>query len=171
MNFYGILMVATGHRRDLITEFVTILLCLIFILFLSFSGCVRPDAGFTFRPEAFGVLPNVCADESTSQVTMSVGDTMQVSYPWSPEDGRFWRVTVTDGLFVSGDRYLPHPPDIPVEMSGTREWMVQAVSPGTHIFIGNLRSRATTVQNKDIIQNKITVTIKENEKNLSSGLI
>ena len=42
---------------------------------------------------------------------------MLVSYPWTPEDGRFWRVGVTDGLFVSGDRYIPYPSDMPVEVT------------------------------------------------------
>lgn len=159
-------MIIPEHGRNQKPEIMPIIFCLLVIMFLFISGCVRPDTGFTVRPESFRQLPDVSANESTSEVTMAVGDTMLVSYPWTPEDGRYWRVSVTEGLFVTGDRYTPFPPGIPVEISGTREWMVRATSPGIQTFVGNLRPRATS-WNQETIQQKITVTVLD-EKNKST---
>ena len=159
-------MIIPEHGRNQKPEIMPIIFCLLVIMFLFISGCVRPDTGFTVRPESFRQLPDVYANESTSEVTMAVGDTMLVSYPWTPEDGRYWRVSVTEGLFVTGDRYTPFPPGIPVEISGTREWMVRATSPGIQTFVGNLRPRATS-WNQETIQQKITVTVLD-EKNKST---
>jgi predicted secreted protein len=164
---FTILMATAGHRWSRVNVSALILLYLVFIVLLLSSGCVRHDAGFVVRPEAFLDIPDIYADEATSHVTMSVGDTMLVSYPWTPEDGRFWRVGVTDGLFVSGDRYIPYPSDMPVEVTGTREWMVRAVYPGDHTFIGNLRPR-TASWNQDSIQQVINVKIRDDGKNMGA---
>ncbi len=108
-------------------------------MILCLSGCVRPEAGFTVRPESFRQPPDVYANESTSDVILSVGDTMMVSYPWTPEDGRYWRISVTEGLFVTGDRYTTFP-------------------PGIQTFVGYLRPRNLS-WNLETIQHKITVTV------------
>jgi hypothetical protein len=110
------LMIIPEHGPGQRRKVFLILLCLIVMMLLCVSGCVRSDTGFTVRPEAFQSPPDLYADMNTTQVTMSVGDTMLVSYPWTPEDGRYWRVSVTEGLFVTGDRYVPFPADMPVEV-------------------------------------------------------
>lgn len=135
-------------------------LLLEFVLFVFLSGCVQSNTGYTIKPEAFEVSPDVYADEMTREITMPLHGTMLVSYPWSPEDGRYWRVGVTEGLYVTGDRYVPSPADIPVEVSGTREWMVKAIAPGENTFIGTLRPRGNS-WNQEIVQLKIDVLITE----------
>jgi len=152
-------MIKPEYRRYQKPVKAPIIICLLVIMALCLSGCARPDAGFTVRLESFRQPPDVYANESTSEVILSVGDTMMVSYPWTPEDGRYWRVSVTEGLFVIGDRYTPFPPGIPVEVSGTREWMVRATSPGIQTFVGYLRPRNTS-WNQETIQYKITVTVQ-----------
>lgn len=130
------------------------------ILFLFLSGCVHQNSGFTVKPEVFESVPDVIADEHTVKVILPLQGTMRVSYPWTPEDGRYWRVSVTEGLFVTGDRYIPYPPDLPVDVSGTREWMVKAISPGAQRFIGYLRPR-TGSWNQEIVQQNISVLVIE----------
>lgn len=161
-------MIISGHGPGQRRKVFLILLCLIVMMLLCLSGCVRPDTGFTVLPEAFRSPPDVYADMNTTQVTMSVGDTMLVSYPWTPEDGRYWRVSVTEGLFVTGDRYIPFPADMPVEVTGMREWMVRATSPGTQTFIGSLRPRATS-WNQESMQRKIMVTMMDDEQGTPAG--
>ena len=139
-----------------------ITLLLIIILLCSISGCVQQNTGFVVKPAAFVVNPDILADENTSEVTMPLQGTMLVSFPWTPEDGRYWRVSVTEGLFVTGDRYIPYPPDIPVDVSGEREWMVKAISPGTQTFIGNLRPR-TGSWNQEVVQKQIVVHVRDRE--------
>lgn len=134
----------------------------IVVIFILFSGCVKPYTGFIVKPQSFEVTPEVFADENTEDVTMHLNGTMLVSYPWTPEEGRFWRVSVTNGLFVTGDRYIPYPGDVPTEVSGAREWMVQAISPGPQTFVATLRPRANS-WNQNIIQYKITVFVIDNQ--------
>jgi len=132
-------MIMPEYRWYLKTVKTPILIYLLLIMILCLSGCVRPEAGFTVRPESFRQPPDVYANESTSDVILSVGDTMMVSYPWTPEDGRYWRVSVTEGLFVTGDRYTTFP-------------------PGIQTFVGYLRPRNLS-WNLETIQHKITVTV------------
>ena len=70
---FTILMTTAGHRWNQVTISALILLYLAFIVLLLSSGCVRHDAGFIVRPEAFLDIPDIYADEATSHVTMSVG--------------------------------------------------------------------------------------------------
>lgn len=128
------------------------------IFFLISSGCVQTNTGYTIRPEAFTNPPDIYADENSMQVTLPLNGTMLVSYPWTPEDGRYWRISVTSGLFVTGDRYVPYPPDMPVAVSGTRQWMVKAIAPGDHMFMGNLQPR-TTSWNQEIVQQRLNVIV------------
>ncbi len=162
------LMIISKRRPGQRRKDYLLLLSLFVMMLLCVSGCVRPDTGFTVHPEAFSAPPDVYADMNTTQVSMSVGETMLVSYPWTPEDGRYWRVSVTEWLYVTGDRYIPFPIDMPVEVSGMREWMVRATSPGTQTFIGNLRPRATS-WNQESVQRKIMVTVMNNEQGKSAG--
>lgn len=135
---------------------ITVLFHIVAIILLS--GCVQSNPGFTVKPEAFDTIPAVYADESTTEVTLALNSTLLVTFPWTPEDGRYWRVSVTEGLFVTGDRYVPYPADVPVEVTGKREWMVKAISPGVQSFVGTLRPRAHS-WNQDSLQYQITVNI------------
>ncbi|NLV27722.1 MAG: protease inhibitor I42 family protein [Methanomicrobiales archaeon] len=138
----------------------SILLILFLVIAIFLTGCVRSNTGYTIRPEAFESPPEVIADLNTQEISLPLNESMLVRYPWTPEDGRYWRVSVTSGLFVAGDRYIPHPPDIPVVESGTREWMVKVISPGKQSFVATLRPRANA-WNQEIIQNTITVFVTE----------
>jgi predicted secreted protein len=136
------------------------MLCLTIIIFFFLSGCVKPDTGFVVKPQAFSSPPDLYANETTTDVAMYLNDSMLVSFPWTPENGRLWRISVTEGLFVTGDRYIPYPPEIPVEESGSREWMVKAISPGSQMFIGTIRPRGNS-WDQETVQKKIAVLVSD----------
>ena len=137
-----------------------ILYIMVFTLFTLtlITGCTSVNQGWTIKPESFMTAPDSTADEMTREVTIYLNQTMLVSYPWSPEDGRYYRVSVTNGLFIVGDRYIPYTDPVPVTYSGVREWMVKAIEPGEHRFISHLRPRATS-WNQEIEVRTVDVTV------------
>lgn len=146
-----------GPKNCSKTDILYTMLLILFFLTIT-TGCTSINQGWTIRPESFMTPPDSIADEMTSEVTMYLNQTMRVSYPWSPEDGRYYRVSVTNGLFIVGDRYIPYTDSVPVVYSGVREWMVKAIEPGEHRFMSRLIPR-TTAWNQEIEVRTIDVTI------------
>ena len=114
-------------------------LVIIIILSILFTGCQHKDKNWTVHPVSFDSPPDMIADGNTTDIQLALNHSMLVSYSWSPEEGRYWRISVTEGLFVSGDRFISYPDDIPVAETGVRQWMVRAIAPGNHTFYANIR--------------------------------
>ena len=146
-----------GFNKRSKSNLLYIILLTLFIFTIT-TGCTSINQGWTIRPESFMPPPDSFADEMTGEVTMFLNQTMLVSYPWSPEDGRYYRVSVTNGLFIVGDRYIPYSDPGPVVYSGVREWVVKAIEPGEHRFISYLRPRATS-WNQEIEVRSVDVTV------------
>lgn len=156
-----ILIKVNGSIPDSVKRSKLVILYIIVLLLFFFTitaGCTSINQGWTIRPESFITPPDSSADEMTSEVTLYLNQTMRVTYPWSPEDGRYYRVSVTNGLFIVGDRYIPYTDPVPVVYSGVREWMVKAIEPGEHRFMSRLIPR-TTAWNQEIEVRTIDVTI------------
>jgi inhibitor of cysteine peptidase len=67
--------------------------------------------------------------DSGSMVAIKKGETFMVVLPENPSTGYSWNMTVSDGLKVMDDRYIPPAQQVPGR-GGQHEWTIKAVKPG-----------------------------------------
>jgi inhibitor of cysteine peptidase len=67
--------------------------------------------------------------DSGSLEVIKKGETFKVVLPENPSTGYSWNMTVSDGLKVVDDRYIPPAQQVPGR-GGQHEWTIKAVNPG-----------------------------------------
>ena len=134
------------------------ILVIIIILSILFTGCQHRDKNWSVHPDSFNSPPDMIVDANTTDIQLPLNHSMLVSYRWSPEEGRYWRISVSEGLFVSGDRFISYPDDIPVAETGVRQWMVRAIAQGNHTFYANIRSQGNA-RKQDLEKKVINVSV------------
>lgn len=109
---------------------------------VAVSACtatVTPTATPTASPSPVATptaTPNVSAsfDLSNNNATVSVknGDIFQITLEENPTTGYLWNASVTSGLTIVNDTFLPS--STAVGAPGLRQWQVQANAVGTQTF-------------------------------------
>lgn len=115
------------------------------------SAKVTPQTGPTDKPgipetnqttpvqtpePAVATEPAIQSDsEAGEAIPLSIGETYTITLPQNPTTGFMWEATVSGGLTIKDDTYIPdqHPPGW-VGGGGTRKWTVQAVKEGKQTF-------------------------------------
>ena len=67
--------------------------------------------------------------DSGSLVVVKKGEAFKVTLAENPSTGYSWNMSVSDGLEIMNDRYIPPAQHIPGR-GGEHEWTIQAVKPG-----------------------------------------
>jgi inhibitor of cysteine peptidase len=67
--------------------------------------------------------------DNGSLAVIKKGETFNVILAENPSTGYSWNMTVSDGLNVVSDRYIPPAQQIPGR-GGRHEWTIQAIKPG-----------------------------------------
>lgn len=88
------------------------------------------------------VQPADTAYLNTSRLTVNQGDLFRVVLPYDQLAGPRWRISITPGLFIEKERFLPYPEGEPVQSDGVIEWYVRAVGTGEESFMAITRIRS-----------------------------
>jgi inhibitor of cysteine peptidase len=118
------------------------LLCIAVVLF---AGCTQPTPPSTPTPTATATLTPVptgtpvmyAYNESANgqTVTLPLGTTFIVWLQENPTTGYSWNVTVTDGLTITSDAYIP-PTSGLIGAGGSHTWNVLTTKIGAQEFQG-----------------------------------
>ena len=111
-------------------------ICIVFFIAVAAAGCLGNGPAQKSSPEQAATLApaenlSVTDAQNGATVTVSQGSFITVSLPENPTTGFRWNMTVTPGLNVVNDTYIPTPvsPGI-VGSGGTRTWEITASAKG-----------------------------------------
>ena len=118
---------------------------ILLMMVVTFSDCIggqKPNNENTTTPTPIQTnsIPVVYSFNDTSSgqtYTVHVNDKIQLSLTENPTTGYSWNLTLTDGLTMKGDEYIPS--DTSGKLVGTggiHTWNISAVKNGTQKITG-----------------------------------
>jgi inhibitor of cysteine peptidase len=108
------------------------------IMVSACTGTVTPTATPAVTPTATpspGTMAVFNQSDNNKTVEIKNGETFKVILDENPSTGYSWNVSVTSGLTIVNDTYLPPVTDL-LGVSGMHEWHVKATGTGDQQFSG-----------------------------------
>jgi predicted secreted protein len=136
-------MIRTKPRRSLF-YLVIIAVAGLIIGFLLTGMTWAPDEATYFDL----AQPADTAYLNTSSLMVSQGDLFRVVLPYDQLAGPRWRISVSPGLFIEKERFLPYPEGELVQSDGVIEWYVRAVGTGEEVFTAITRIRSGSLSSE-----------------------
>jgi inhibitor of cysteine peptidase len=105
---------------------ISVMATIVLIVAVHMAGCAAtPDV----EVKSFN------ATDNNSTVDIKKGDTFKVVLDENPSTGYSWNASVTSGLSIVNDTYLPPNTDL-LGASGTHVWEIKATGAGEQAFSG-----------------------------------
>ena len=83
------------------------------------------------------LVPDFIADVNTTELNMTLEQTVLVQLAENPTTGYTWNVTLSEGLVVLSDEYIQDEAEEGmVGVGGIHEWIIQAVETGEQTLFG-----------------------------------
>ena len=147
---------------DRIFTFVILLVTALLLI----PGCIAEEKTSTVEPKIVSVIETVAPNESVSTVNSTVTDftadenvtslnvtvnkKILVQLPENPTTGYTWNVTLTNGLELLNDTYIPDKTTKGmVGVGGVHEWIIQAIATGDQSFNGIYKQAWEPVSGND----------------------
>jgi len=133
-------------------KIVTFIILLVVALLLI-PGCIAEEQVSANEPKIVSVIETVAvndsvasnntivtdytADENVTSLNVTVNKTILVELPENPTTGYTWNITLTNGLELLNDTYIPDKTaEGMVGVGGIHEWIIKTIATGDQSFNG-----------------------------------
>ena len=121
--------------RSFVIAFVVIGVAILIIWGMAIAGAISTPRAFT-------------ENDNGTLATVNTGDTFNIDLAENPSTGYSWNMTVSDGLKIVSDRYIPPAQQIPGR-GGVHEWTIEATGPGRQTVSGIYKRPWEPLQNNE----------------------
>lgn len=117
----------------------TFMLALLVTGLLLTAGCTGQSGNNTTAAPANSTLPvmtgTITGEKNTSSITLPAGTTTTIELEENPTTGYAWNVTLSPGLAIESNTYIPESTSTDrVGAGGTHQWVVRGVTAGDQTF-------------------------------------
>ncbi|WP_440950267.1 protease inhibitor I42 family protein [Methanosphaerula subterraneus] len=117
----------------------TFMLALLVTGLLLTAGCTGQSGNNTTTAPANSSLPvmtgTITGEKNTTSITLPAGTTTTIELQENPTTGYAWNVTLSSGLAIENNTYIPDSTSADrVGAGGTHQWVVRGVSAGEQTF-------------------------------------